>query len=183
MKRVILFVAFAGTLLCSCGGTVSTESLSSSMEKSSIEKEDEKGWEYSENIDEMTSSKTLFATIVSDNSEEFDFPYGGGSDLYLYVRTSKKFGKDVYIKISKGQFICSEYQGTNYVNVRFDEDAPMKFRTSEPSDGSADLLFLGNSTKFINRAKTAKTIKIEAPFFQEGWRVFTFTTDKPLVWN
>ena len=60
------------------------------------------------------------------------------------------------------------------MRVRFDEAAPIKFSTNEPSDGSSDMLFLNNAKKFIKLAKQAKTIKIEAPFYQEGNRIFTF---------
>ena len=141
-----------------------------------------KSWNYFTDTDEMNDSKSRFASLVSDNTVNFDFPYQGGSSLSLIVRYMKKYGTDVYIKISSGQFICNEYQGTNNVRVRFDDAAPIKFSTNEPSDGSSDMLFLNNAKKFIKLAKQAKTIKIEAPFYQEGNRIFTFTVDKPLEW-
>lgn len=158
--------------------SVSTDNTSMDSQKD----ENLKTWDYSTNTDEMNDSKSRFASLTSDNTVEFDFPYQGGSSLTVTVRSMKKYGTDVYIKISSGQFICNEYQGTNNVRVRFDNSAPVKFTTNEPSDGSSDLLFLNNAKKFINLAKKAKTIKIEAPFFQEGNRVFTFTVDKPLEW-
>ena len=133
-----------------------------------------KSWNYFTDTDEMNDSKSRFASLVSDNTVNFDFPYQGGSSLSLIVRYMKKYGTDVYIKISSGQFICNEYQGTNNVRVRFDDAAPIKFSTNEPSDGSSDMLFLNNAKKFIKLAKQAKTIKIEAPFYQEGNRIFTF---------
>lgn len=141
-----------------------------------------KTWNYSTDTDEMNDSKSRFASLVSDNTVNFDFPYQGGSSLILTVRYMKKYGTDVYIKISSGQFICNEYQGTNNVRVRFDEAPPVKFSTNEPSDGSSDMLFLNNANKFIKLAKQAKTIKIEAPFYQERNRIFIFTVDKPLEW-
>lgn len=141
-----------------------------------------KTWDYSTDVDEMNDSKSRFASLTSDNIVYFDFPYNGGSSLYLTVRYMKKYGTDVYIKISSGQFVCNEYEGTNYVRVRFDQGSAMKFTTNEPSDGSSDMLFLSNAKKFIRLAKKAKTIKIEAPFYQEGNNVFTFTVDKPLEW-
>ena len=149
---------------------------------STEEDKDLKGWDYTTDTDEMNDSKSRFASLESDNSVEFDFPYQGGSSLTITVRYMKKYGTDVYIKISKGQLISSEFEGTNNVRVRFDNGSPIKFTTNSPSDGSADMLFLNNAKKFINLAKKAKTIKIEAPFFQEGNRVFTFTIDKPLEW-
>lgn len=58
----------------------------------------------------------------------------------------------------------------------------MKFSTTEPSDGSSNMVFLSNPKKFINLAKKAKRILIEAPFYEEGNQIFTFTIDKPLEW-
>ena len=148
----------------------------------SLDSEVKNGWNYESEIDEMDGSTTKRAIAVSSNVVEFDFPYNGGSTLGICVRKTKKYGTDVMISISKGQFVSSEYNGTNYVTVRFDNNAPIKFTTVEPSDYSNDLLFLQNSKKFIKLAKNAKTIKIEAPFFNEGSYVFTFDTKKPLVW-
>lgn len=141
-----------------------------------------KKWNYSTETDEMNDSKSRFASLTSDNSIEFDFPYNGGSTMYLTVRYMKKYGTDVILKISSGQFLCNEYNGTNYVRVRFDDGAATKFNTLEPSDGSTDQLFLSNAKKFISLAKKAKIIKVEAPFYQEGNRVFTFSVDNPLEW-
>lgn len=147
-----------------------------------LDSEVKNGWNYESEIDEMDGSTTKRAIVLSSNIVEFDFPYNGGSTLGICVRNTKKYGTDVMISISKGQFISSEYNGTNYVTVRFDNNVPIKFTTVEPSDYSNDLLFLQNPKKFIKLAKKAKTIKIEAPFFNEGSYVFTFDTNKPLKW-
>ena len=108
-----------------------------------------KTWNYSTDTDEMNESKSRFASLVSDNTVNFDFPYQGGSSLSLIVRYMKKYGTDVYIEISSGQFICNEYQGTNNVRVRFDDAAPINFSTNEPSDRRSDMLFLYTATKLI----------------------------------
>lgn len=188
---VFVLIGFIATL----GGNSNTNSQNSDSDSivvdsveiddvsiASQEEKQLKTWNYSTDTDEMNDSKSRFASLVSDNTVNFDFPYQGGSSLSLIVRYMKKYGTDVYIKISSGQFICNEYQGTNNVRVRFDDAAPIKFSTNEPSDGSSDMLFLNNAKKFIKLAKQAKTIKIEAPFYQEGNRIFTFTVDKPLEW-
>lgn len=146
------------------------------------QKKEEKTWDYDTQIDEMNDSKSKFASLVSDNSVDFDFPYQGGSYLTITVRYTKKWGTDVYIRISQGQFVCNEYEGTDYVRVRFDNGKPMRFSTNEPSDGSSDMLFLNNAKKFISLAKKAKRIRIEAPFYQAGNQVFSFTVDKSLEW-
>ena len=133
-------------------------------------------WEYDSKDDEMTNSKSYFATILSDNGEVFAFPYDeeGGSHLMVTVRQTKKSGTDVILGISKGQF------NGQYVSVKFDDNAAKKYKAYSADDGSLDVLFIDNAKDFIAKAKTAKTIKIEAEFYQEGNRVFTFTADKPL---
>ena len=148
----------------------------------SLDSEVKNGWDYESEVDEMDGSTTKTAIVVSSNVVDFDFPYNGGSTLNICVRHTKKYGTDVMIGVSKGQFNSNEYNGTNYVTVRFDNDAPIKFTTVEPADNSSDVLFLQNPKKFIKLAKNAKTIKIEASFFTEGSRVFTFNTNKPLEW-
>ena len=136
-------------------------------------------WEYDSKDDEMTNSKSYFATISSDNGEVFGFPYDeeGGSHLMVTVRQAKKYGTDVILRISKGQF------NGQYVSVKFDDNAAKKYKAYSADDGSLDVLFIDNAKDFIAKAKTAKIIKIEAEFYQEGNRVFTFTADKPLKWD
>lgn len=140
-------------------------------------------WVYTSEKDEMTDKVSTYATLKSENIVDFDFPYNGGSYMTLSVRKSPKYGTDVYIHISKGQFISNEYNGTNKVSVRFDDDKAISFTTIESSDGSSDILFISNAKKFIARAQKAHSIKIQAPFFQEGERIFTFNTSNPLQWK
>ena len=182
---VILVIAFAN----SCGNSTKTNvnvndstAIDSTNVDDSLDSEAKNGWSYENEVDEMDGSTTKRAIIESSNEVEFDFPYQGGSTLGICVRKTKKYGNEVLISISNGQFLCNDYNGTNYVTVRFDNNAPVKFLTTEPADYSSDVLFLENSKKFIKLAKNAKTVKIEAPFFDNGSYVFTFNTNKPLEW-
>ena len=149
----------------------------------SVKEKDSVRWQVSESVDEMTDSKNVWKSLVSENLVHFSFPYEGGSSLNVCVRYMKKYGTNVILTISKGQLLSNEYNGTNYVTVRFDDDAPQKFYTTEPADGSSDCLFLTNARKFIKRAKTAKSIKIQVPVYQEGNPTFTFKVDVPLTWE
>ncbi|MBP5136431.1 MAG: hypothetical protein ILP23_03770 [Paludibacteraceae bacterium] len=147
-----------------------------------VEKKDaETKWTYSENIDEMTEKKTFFASLTSDNKVDFDFPYEGGSSLSINVRQSPKYGKDVYFTISKGQF-TDIFNGS--ISVKFDNGSIEKYSCSGASDADTGVLFLsGNVDKFIKKLKEAKQIKVQASFFQEGDRTFTFTTPVGLEWK
>ena len=172
----ILVIAFAN----SCGNSTGTGSNAndSTAIADSLDSVSKKEWVYQNSVDEMDGSTQKFAYLVSSNTVDFDFPYSGGSNLRIIIAGDCGVG----VGISKGQFNSNEFNGTNYVTVRFDNDAPIKFLTFEPSDYSSDMLILGNSKTFIKLAKKAKRIKIEAPFFTEGWRLFTFSTNKPLEW-
>ena len=132
---------------------------------------------------EVADTKNVWKSLTSENFAYFDFPYEGGSFLRIDVRYMKKYGTDILLTLSQGQLMSNEYNGTNYVMVRFDDDAPQKYYTNEPSDGSSNCLFLRNTKKFIKRAKTAKSIKIQVPVYQEGNPIFTFKVDVPLTWE
>lgn len=142
-----------------------------------------KMWSYDEYVDEMTDKKDYYASLKSDNSHEFDFPYEGGSYGKITIRKSHQYGLDVYFNVTKGQLLCNEYNGTNYVTVRFDNKPAKKYYTTSAADGSSDILFLGNVKDFIYNAKKAKEIKIQVPVYNEGNPVFEFTVDSLLVWN
>lgn len=140
-------------------------------------------WTFTEQLDQMTDSKNVWASLSSDNFEYFHFPYEGGSYLKLTVRYMKKYGNDVLIQISRGQFNANEYRGTDYITARFDDGTPQKYYVDEPSDGSSDCLFVRKKADFIKRCKSAKKILIDVPIYQGGRPTFTFTVDKPLEWN
>lgn len=162
--------------------TAETNDLEVPEAKPVIEK-DSTRWLVKESIDEMTDSKNVWKSLDSENLAYFSFPYDGGSSLNLCVRYMKKYGTDVILTITKGQLLSNEYNGTNYVTVRFDDDAAQRFYTNDAADGSNDYLFLRNARKFIKRAKTAKSIKIQVPVYQEGNPTFTFKVDVPLTWE
>ena len=191
----IILIVFAcliglGLIANMCDESKSITSLSNvnddsikTVAREKLEKENVKTWEESSEKDEMTDAMTYWSTIRSDNSEQFEFPYHGGAYLDLWVRKSPKYGTDVYIKITTGQLLCSKYDGTNHVTVRFDDAPAKRYGTIEPADMSPDQLFLSNAKDFIAKAKKARTIKIEVPVYQEGNRVFIFKLDEPLKWE
>lgn len=132
--------------------------------------------------DEMTDTKNIWASITSDNYIYQDFPYEGMTRAKIIVRYMKKYGYDVLIEISQGQIHGNEYNGQNYITVRFDEASPKRYYFNEAADGSSEVVFLNNRSDFMKRCKQAKDIKIDIPIWQEGRPVFTFHVDEPLVW-
>lgn len=130
-------------------------------------------WIYDTTFNAMDDSKTTIATIKAVNIEEFGFPYNGGSTFQLTLRKQGK-NTDVYLRVSKGQFM-SAY--TNGIIVRFGDNKPIKFSYNEPADGSSDLIFINNESRFINELKKSNYIKIEVTFFNEGNRILQFFTE------
>lgn len=137
-------------------------------------------WEYQEEIDEMTDKICYYAYITSENSVDFDFPYQGGSTLRFIIRDSPQYGKDIYIRISSGQF-NTNYNGTK-IKMRIDENPAITINCTEASDSSTDILCLKGYDKIIKLLKGAKTMKISAEFFSEGTRTFTFNVEN-LQWT
>lgn len=134
-------------------------------------------WDYSQFEDEMGRGKVYTATIESTNTISLDFPYNGEQHGTLMLREHPKHGKDVVLKIERGQLLDSEYNDP--VVVRFDSDKPLTFSSVGASDHSTETLFLGGNAfpTFAARLKTAKTVRIQAPIYQGGNQVFVFDVE------
>ena len=134
-------------------------------------------WDYSQFEDEMGSGKVYVATIQSSNTIDLDFPYNGEQYGKLMLREHPKHGKDVILKIERGQLLDSDYNDP--VVVRFDTDKQLTFSSVGASDHSTETLFLrGNAfSVFSTRLKTAKTVRIQAPIYQGGNQVFVFDVE------
>lgn len=168
---LVMMYGCGGASSDNSAGDVATDSVMTQVD----EKETESNWEYSEYPDEMSDDTTYLASVVSENSVDFDFPYDGGSTLTLTVRKSPQYGSDIYIKISKGQFNSGIYG--QKIKVRFDENKAFDVNCRTASDGSSDLLFLTNYKKLIAQLKQSKTLKVSCEFWNEGTRTFTFNIE------
>ncbi len=122
----------------------------------------------------MTSKSIRFASIDSDDWLSFGFPYNGKNVPKLTLR-QKPGRADVYLQIDKGQFVCGVSSCT--VRVRFDEGKAMDFSAAEPDDHDSKTLFILNSSRFIKFTKSAKLVRIQATFFQEGSPTMSFRTE------
>ncbi|MBQ5910165.1 MAG: hypothetical protein IIW85_07555 [Bacteroidaceae bacterium] len=186
MISVCAFLAFLLLIGIIFGGdkteTVSKSQDSVKVEFSPSQEEKKITWSYQEEIDEMTDAVSKWAAIVSHNYINQDFPYQGETHAQITVRYMKKYGTDVIINITQGQIIGNEYEGTNYVTVRFDDAAPKKYYFNESADRSPETVFLRKPKDFIDRCKSAKEIKIEIPIYQSGNPLFKFWVDEPLEW-
>jgi hypothetical protein len=131
-------------------------------------------WQYRQQEDKMRDQITRYASLESDNQLSFDFPYNGGSTGRLTLRISPKYGKDVMLRIDKGQFTCS-FEGC-VVHVKFGNRPIESYSAGEPDDGTSNVLFIHNYAGFVKQLRQAKTLTIEAQFYQEGWRQLEFSS-------
>ncbi len=148
-------------------------------QKNTEESSGKKTWTHKEEKDEMRGNIDKFDFIISDNTVDFEFPYNGGSYLRMVIRHSVNKGTDVYLQIIKGQFGGNDFSGSNYVAIKFDNEEIKNYYFNIAEDAKTETIFLKKTQEIISKCKTAKNIKIEAPFFQEGRRVFNFHVDVP----
>ncbi len=131
-------------------------------------------WSYHSWEESMTSKTAKQASVRTINSLNFGFPYSGSQKATLTIRKHPTYGKDIFISIERGQFMCSTYN--NKVLVRFDDTKAQTFRCTEPDDHDSTVIFIRDSQykRFMARAKKAKKIRIQTNFFQEGVPVMEF---------
>lgn len=179
MKKTVLLLLLISTNLC-YGYNINDDVVVSTVDDNNFSRK--KTWTFSYETDEMTDSKNIWASVISDNTLRQDFPYQGDTYAKITVRYMKKFGTDVIIEITKGQIIHSSLGG-NVITIRFDSDEPRTYSFNTSADHDPKCIFLFNAKDFIKRAKKAKTIKIQIPVYHSGNPIFTFTVDEPLVWK
>ena len=196
MKKFIMAIVCLMTIVVSfmsCGSDLKNDESSEYYEEAKAKAEALKDsliesalpikcWEVDSEVDEMTDTKRYFARLISNNEIVQDFPYGE-TRASIVIRNTKKYGNDALITVSSGQIHGSEYEGSNYIEVRFDDKPSKKYTYTETESGASDVVFIDKSKDFIENCKKAKSIKVKIPMFQEGRLLFTFHSDKLLVWN
>ncbi|MBN1987843.1 MAG: hypothetical protein JW783_00415 [Bacteroidales bacterium] len=140
----------------------------------------EQNWTYMEDKDPMDGTARHFANNTSINKIDFEFPYNGGSSFKLTLR-EMGYGNEVLIRVSSGQFLTDALNGVT-IRAKFDENQPINYTYQTPSDGSLDMIFIDEAESFIENLKTAKKLKIEAQFYNEGSKIIEFDVDG-LTWN
>lgn len=136
-------------------------------------------WRYSRERDEMRNANTDIACIRSSNELEFEFPYQGGSNADICFRQSPQYGFDAWVRIERGQFTCLM---DCTVRVKFDDGEIQSFSAGGASDGSADIVFISNASRFLTGARQATRIVVEAEFYQAGANQMVFEDASGLEW-
>ncbi|HET6765008.1 MAG TPA: hypothetical protein VFH27_15090 [Longimicrobiaceae bacterium] len=130
-------------------------------------------WAYRDDTDPMTSRVEHTATLESENTVSFDFPYNGPQHGTLLLRSHPSYGHDVMLRIERGQFLCHSYDGCS-VRVRFDEAAAENWSATPPADNSTEVIFIRGYDRFLRKLRRAETVRISANIYHEGAPVFEF---------
>lgn len=130
-------------------------------------------WTYRVNEDPMTSRKSRYASIESENTVEFAFPYQGSQRGTLTLRDHPTYGRDVIFSIERGQLLCQSYDDCQ-IRVRFDEGNPERWNAVGPSDNSNTSIFIRNQARFAQKLRAAKVVRLQVPVYQQGEPMFEF---------
>jgi hypothetical protein len=130
-------------------------------------------WSYGASEDPMTSRVTRSASIRSENTVNFGWPYQGAQRARLTLRNHPQYGQDVILRIEQGQILCHSWQDCR-ITVRFDESAPQTWNAVGPSDNSTESIFIRNYARFLQRMRNAEVVRIQIPVYQEGNVMFEF---------
>lgn len=186
MKKLLTLTVLIFTLI-SCGGPgkkgeTTSEGDTANVSQPAAAKAPKSKWTYSERVDEMTDSKTYHARIEANEELNFSFPYNGGTKVWITLRKNSS-GTDILLSIpkNKGQFIPSA-MGDRSILVRFDDKPAEKYSYTDPSDYSAETIFIKNANKFIENLKASQKTIIQCEFFNEGVQTIKFDTHG-LEWN
>lgn len=175
MKKILIGVLVIGVIAWIC--TPSTTDQVSTTDVPTIDTTVLSGpiinWVYDDIVDDMDNSTTKIASIKSDNTITFEWPYEDNT-FQLNIR-KKKSSIDIYIRCTKCHFLTSISNDKTY-RLKFDDRAPINVYANGSSSGDTDLVFLGSVTKVIDLLKKSSKLIVEAEFYNDGLRRIEFTT-------
>ncbi len=170
MKLILALMIVAGVVACG-----KSEPKSQPGTTKSNVSAPKPNWSYGENVDKMSGDVTKWAMSESINKVDMKFPYNGGSEGTIVV-----FNNGVKIHLSKGQVMCSNYNGCS-IQVKFDNEKPELYAAVGPSNGQSNHVYLGRNDitgngaeKFVNKLKTANRVMIAIEMYQENSPVWEF---------
>ena len=130
-------------------------------------------WSYFSSDDPMASRPSHTASIQSENTVQFDFPYQGAQHATLTLRNHPSYGRDVFLTIERGQILCLSFEDCS-IRVRFDEGPAERWSGSGSSDNSSTIVFIRGYSRFMERMKRAKVVRVQIPVYEEGSPTFEF---------
>lgn len=130
-------------------------------------------WQYSSTEDMATGKTSYSATLDSENTLNFGFPYAGTQNGRLTLRRHPRYGFDAIISIQQGQILCSEYSNP-HILIRFDNSSPSRYECAEPADNSSTYTFIRGADRFVRGMESASIAYVTLTFYQEGSQTLKF---------
>lgn len=130
-------------------------------------------WSYSSDTDEMTGKTSRTASIQSENTVNFDFPYQGSQHGTLIIRNHPSYGRNAILTIEQGQILCPSYAGCT-VKIRFDDGRAESWTAAGAADHSTTAVFIRSNDRFLQRMRAASVVRIQIPVYREGDPTFEF---------
>jgi len=85
-------------------------------------------------------------------------------------------GLDVYMALNgDGQILCRRYDNCA-VRVRFSDGQQQSFSAAEAADGSSNMIFILNASRFVAALKGADVTRIQFTLYRAGSPVLEFPT-------
>jgi hypothetical protein len=144
--------------------------------------EEPRTWMYAEVEDPMGRGLMKAAGVSSQEPVTFRWLSGGPMYGRLIVRQHASGQMDVRLTLEHAHFLCHSYDESCHVTVRFDDGKPQRFSATKPMDQSTNTLFIRDERQVMAQIKRAKTLRIEALFYQDGLRIFEFNVEG-LAWD
>jgi hypothetical protein len=130
-------------------------------------------WSYFSDTDQMTGRTSRTATIESENTVDFDFPYQGAQHATLTIRNHPSYGRDAILSIREGQILCQSYEDCT-IKIRFDDGRAESWSAAGAADHSTTTVFIRSNDRFLQRMRAANVVRIQIPVYQEGNPTFEF---------
>ncbi|MCY7357822.1 MAG: hypothetical protein LH609_10205 [Rudanella sp.] len=119
-----------------------------------------KGWQYEKTVD-MSGAALYKATLASENSPQFPYPFGGGSVVMLAIRT-RNGSTNAYLEVSKGLFNHGFQSGK--ATIRFNAKPPVTYTLTAAANGRANIVFFDTEQRLIRQIKESKTMIVQVAF-------------------
>jgi len=129
------------------------------------------GWRY-EKTPGPTGSSVYKATLTSDNTVQFGYPYSGGSAVTLTIRQTNG-NTYAYLEAANGTFTRSYQNGS--ARIQFDGKPPVAYALSAAANGRANIVFFDAGEKLIAQLKRTRTMVVRLQFAGQPVREVRFT--------
>ncbi|RKF23092.1 zinc ribbon domain-containing protein [Altericroceibacterium spongiae] len=140
---------------------------------------DRSNWTYNENEDRMRGQTVYTASIRSENTVNFGFPYSGAQRMTIQLRKSPAHGNDVIFFIENGQIMCDVYDCIGAIS--FDGNTE-RLTLARSADNDSTIGFARYPEAIARKIKSADKVAVELSFYREGSRQFFFNTTN-LQWD